>query len=49
MAALLPGVWRVVDGGWSGARRARYAAATLIFVAFGGMLAWWEALQPWNP
>ena len=48
--ALLPLVWR---GGrrldsWNGARKIRFTLTALIFLTFGGLLASWGALEPWN-
>lgn len=48
---LLPAVWRRVAGvaGWTWWRKARFTLAALVFAVFGGVLALWGALQPWNP
>jgi hypothetical protein len=47
---LLPAVWRRAPvAGWTWWRKLRFTLTTLIFAAFGGILALWDALQPWNP
>ena len=48
MIALMPGVWREGDAGWSTGRRVRYSITTVVFAWFSGLLAWWGALQPWQ-
>jgi CubicO group peptidase (beta-lactamase class C family) len=48
-AAILPGVWRGgrrVDS-WTAWRKAGYAATTLIYMGFSGLLLVWGALTPW--
>lgn len=49
MLVAVPAVWQGRDGAWTRARKVRYTAATLAFAAFAAMLAYWGALQPWNP
>ena len=49
MVALLPAIWRNREAHWTLARRVRYTTVTVLFAAFGALLASWGALQPWNP
>jgi CubicO group peptidase (beta-lactamase class C family) len=52
MVALLPAIWRgsaLPEAGWSFWRRLRFSVATVVFAAFGALLALWGALQPWLP
>lgn len=48
---LLPAVWRRGrdTAGWTWWRKLRFTLATTVFVLYGGFLALWGALQPWNP
>lgn len=48
---LLPAVWRPRRGmpAWTTWRTLRFTLAIVAFAALGTLLAFWGALQPWNP